>query len=179
MSTTMWVIAYQRQDQLEKALDSYRHALILKPDNPDVYTNMGCSIWKSKVSGKRHSTVANMPWHWSLTILMSTTRWVSCIKSQGQWEKALDSYRHALILKPDNPDVYTNMGLVYGRARSAGKGTRQLPTCLDTEAWRSWCLHQYGFSICKSKVSGKRHSTVANMPWHWSLTILVSTTVWV
>ena len=142
-------------------------SLTLKPDNPDVYNSMGLLLWRGRSVGKRHSTVINMPWHWSLTILMSTTRWVSCIKSQGQWEKALDSYRHALILKPDNPDVYNNMGLVYGKQGQREKALDSCQHALTLKPDDPGVYTNMGLVYAHAKVSGKRHSTVANMPWHW------------
>ena len=66
-------------------------------------------------------------------MLTPTTIWAMFIDDQNQYQDALDSYQHALRLKPDYADAYNAMGNVYERPKSVSGCTGQLSTCLETQ----------------------------------------------
>jgi Flp pilus assembly protein TadD/2-polyprenyl-3-methyl-5-hydroxy-6-metoxy-1,4-benzoquinol methylase len=110
-------IALQTLGDMEGAMASYRHTLVLKPDDPDTYNNMGNVLaaqgkLDEAVSSFRHALVLqprNAVAHNNLGNVQS---------SMGRRDEAEASYTKAVTLQPDYAGAIINLGNLH---RANGK----------------------------------------------------------
>jgi tetratricopeptide (TPR) repeat protein len=93
----------------DAAIDSYKQALIIKPDYADAYYNMGIAL---KDKGDLEAAIDS--YKQALKIKPDYADAYNnmgiALKDKGDPEAAIDSYKKALKIKPDYADAYNNMG---------------------------------------------------------------------
>ncbi|MDB4018028.1 tetratricopeptide repeat protein, partial [Amylibacter sp.] len=96
-------------DQLEQRLNDENKALTIKPNNADVYCNMGIAFQKQS---KLEEAIE--AYNKALSIKPDYAEAYNnmgiAFKSQGMLEEAIEAYNKALSIKPDYADAYYNMG---------------------------------------------------------------------
>ncbi len=114
----------------DKACDSYRRALELKPQSVEVMTEFASCrlrhdepqeavrILKQALAENRDSVEA---WH-----LLANAYTVL-----ADWPRAMDSFRHALRLRPDSAEVYNNMGFAYTRMGDTSQAIAAFEAALE------------------------------------------------
>ena len=108
----VWIIlgaSYAQIENLDRAIDSYQHALLIKPDYPEGYNNFGVVL---KNKGKLDEAIQvfkkalslKPDYHEAYNNLGNT------LKDKGNIDEAIKAYDKALLLKPEYPEAYSNKG---------------------------------------------------------------------
>ena len=82
---------------------------------------------------------------------------------QDQLQDALDSYKHALRLKPDYAEAYYNMGVVYENQDQLQDALDSYKHALRLKPDYAKAYYQYGCCLRRSKISCRMRWTVINM----------------
>ena len=103
-------LAHHRNDELEEAARLYGRALILNPNIPDIYNNLGVAL---RALGKLEASAAC--YHRALALSPDNggayTNLGNVLRGLGQYKAAAASHRRAVELTPDNADALYNLGL--------------------------------------------------------------------
>ena len=108
----VWIIlgaSYAQIGNLDRAIETYQHALSLKPDYVEGYNNMGVAL---KDKGKLDEAIEAFKKALSLNpdYVEAYTNMGNVLKDKGKIDEAIEAYNKALSLKPDYPEAYSNMG---------------------------------------------------------------------
>src|SRR5262249_20746164 len=92
--------AFDRQGKLDEAIAAYRHAIALKPDFADAYSNLGGTLAEQgkrdeAVAAYRHAIALKPDFADAYSNLGGT------LAVQGKREEAVAADPHAIALKPD------------------------------------------------------------------------------
>jgi tetratricopeptide (TPR) repeat protein len=103
---------YYRQGEYDKAIESYKEAIELKPDDAAAYYNLGNAYndlgeyaqaiesYKKAIKLKPDDVAA----YYNLG---------NAYYNRSEYAKAIESYHKAIELKPDDADAYNNLGNAY------------------------------------------------------------------
>ena len=108
---------------LDKAINSFQKALLLKPDSADAYSNMGFAL---KEQGKLDEAVKACKKALLLKPDYANAYYNmgNALQDQGKLDEAIDAYNKAISLKPDYAKAYYNMG-------NALKGQNKLDAAVE------------------------------------------------
>lgn len=102
--------AYSNLKRHNEAIDAYRQALKIKPDNAQAWCNLGAAF----NTLKRHDEAIDS-YRQALKIdAADAATWNNLGNAYGdlnRHDQAIDSYRQALKIKPDSADTWYNLGL--------------------------------------------------------------------
>ena len=95
--------------QFDAAIESYKQALVIKPDYADAYNNMGMALkgkgdLEAAINSFKQALNIN-PDYAEVYINMGAT-----LNDKGDLGAAIDSYKQALKIQPNNADAYSNIG---------------------------------------------------------------------
>ena len=103
-------LEHHRNGGLEEAARLYGRALILNPNIPDIYNNLGVAL---RALGKLEASAAC--YHRALALSPDNggayTNLGNVLRGLGRHEAAAASHRRAVELTPDSADAYYNLGL--------------------------------------------------------------------
>ena len=96
-------------DLLDKAIDAFNKAILLKPDCADAYNNIGNVL---KRQGKLDEAIESYKQSISLKpdYADSYYNMGNALQDKGKMEEAIESYNKVLILNPDHALACNNMG---------------------------------------------------------------------
>ncbi|WP_448204560.1 tetratricopeptide repeat protein [Azospirillum sp. sgz302134] len=109
-------ILFQLAGRLEEAVGHYRAALAVEPGNADRLTNLCVALtalWRvsdAVRAGRRAAVLA--PDDAQHRINLGSALQAASMARRDGLEEAADAYRVALALKPDEPDLWMNLGAV-------------------------------------------------------------------
>ncbi len=95
----------------DEAVSAYKHAIIINPNYPGAYNNMGAALkeqGKFKEAIKAYNNALSIKpdyadAYYNMGIIL---------KEQGKLEEALEAYTKALTINPDYAEAYYNMGII-------------------------------------------------------------------
>jgi tetratricopeptide (TPR) repeat protein len=113
-------IAYGNSGNPEKAMESFRKAIQLKPDYAEAYNGLGSAYGKSgdleKAIELYKKAISLKPDyakpHYNLGVTYG---------EKSNWEKAIKYYEEAIRIKADYPDVHNNLGVAYEKLGESKK----------------------------------------------------------
>lgn len=110
----VWIIlgaSYAQIRNLDKAIQSYQHALSLNPNYVEGYNNLGVAL---RDKGKIDEAIVAYKKALSLKpdYPEALSNMGNALHVQGKMEEAIEAYKDALSLKPSYAKVYINMGAV-------------------------------------------------------------------
>ncbi len=102
--------AYQGLGKLDEAIETYKKAIVIKPDYAEAYNNMGNAL-KDKGNLEKaieayKKALAIKPDNPDLNNNLGVT-----LQELGKLDEAIEAYKKALATKPDNPDYNNNLGV--------------------------------------------------------------------
>ncbi|MDA8770753.1 tetratricopeptide repeat protein, partial [Planktomarina temperata] len=102
--------ALQDKGELDAAIDSYKHALKIKPDFAEAHYNMGVVL-----QDKGELDAAIDSYKQALKIkpdyAEAHNNMGNALQDKGELDAAIDSFKQALKIKPDFAEAYNNMGI--------------------------------------------------------------------
>ena len=102
-------LAHQTLNDMQGAVAGYRRALALKPDDPDIYNNMGNAL---AAQGKPDEAVTAFGRTLALApgSVVAHNNLGNVQRSLGLWDEAEASFRKAIALQPDFAGAWVNLG---------------------------------------------------------------------
>lgn len=96
--------------QLDRAAFAFHKAINIKPNNPEIYNNIGNVFFEQK---KLHDAEAAYLKAISIkpNYANAHCNLGNCLVDQGRLAEALKAYNSALIIRPNYPEAYNNMGV--------------------------------------------------------------------
>lgn len=114
-------VRYHQSGRIAEAMDQYREALRVRPNDPDTHNNLGVALLASgraeEAVGHYHQALRANPNYSSAHYNMGLA-----LQSLGKVAEAMDHYRQALKLKPDYAEAHYSLGTCLdglGRPREA------------------------------------------------------------
>ena len=94
----------------DAAIESYRKAIKIKPDDADAYANLGDAL---REKGELHEAIASCEKAIKLrpNLFGAYNNLGMALKDKGELDAAIDSCKKAIKIKPDYADAYYNMGI--------------------------------------------------------------------
>ena len=96
---------------LDGAINSFRHAVKIKPDFADAYNNLGAAL---RQKGGLDEAISCYKQAINIKPNFSDAHYNNgnALKQKGALDEAISSYRQAIKIKPDYAEAYNNMGFV-------------------------------------------------------------------
>ena len=106
-------VVYEKLDQHEKALSYYRASLMINPGYPDPYKSIGIDFFV-----RNNNPFGALPYYKKYLYLNPTSVGMNSdlaliLDRCEREEDALKQYKNLLLLEPDRPDSYYNLGNLY------------------------------------------------------------------
>jgi tetratricopeptide (TPR) repeat protein len=116
--------AYLSQGLTDMAIEQYRTALKLKPDNVGAHYNLGNAYLAKGLADmaiEQYQTVLRLEPDYA----EAHNNLGNAYKSQSQLDRAIEQYRAALRLKPDLAEPHYNLGTIYEEKRELTAASEQ------------------------------------------------------
>jgi tetratricopeptide (TPR) repeat protein len=105
-------VSLQAQGKLDAAIESYRSALALKPEDAEAHSNLGTALqlqgqFDAAVESFRRAIAINPNYieaHSNLGVVL---------REQGQFDAAVKSLHRAISIKPEYAEAHSNLGVVH------------------------------------------------------------------
>jgi len=129
-------VSLQARGKLDEAIESYRNALALKPEDAKTLTNMGTVF---HLQGKLDAAIENF--RRAIAISPDDAGAYSnlgvALQEQGQVDAVVENFRRALALKPDDPEVHNNLGVALLLRADFHAGWREYEWRVSSQAGRN------------------------------------------
>ena len=119
-------VALQQAGRLEEAIEAYRAALDIDPDDPLVLNNLGIAL---RLQGRLNEAIEQ--YRAALRVApnfaRAHTNLGEALQQQGRVEEAMEAYRESIHIQPDFAGAHYNLGVALrsqGRVREAMKHYR-------------------------------------------------------
>ena len=94
---------------LDKAIEAFKKALLLKPDYTEVYNNLGNALREKgkldqAINAYKKALLLNPDYHDAYYNLGNVLR------EQGKFDESIEAFKKTLLLKPDHAEAISNMG---------------------------------------------------------------------
>ena len=111
-SLVIWILlgsTFAKIGNLDRAIEAYQQAILLKPDYTDGYNNMGVAL---KNKGMFHEAIE--AFQKVITIkpedVEAHNNLGNALQAQGKADEAVEVYKKAILLNPNYAVAYSNMG---------------------------------------------------------------------
>jgi predicted Zn-dependent protease len=117
-------LAFKKMGRLDKSIDAFQSGLSLSPKNPDLLRELGIVYF---LSGKLEQAIENLETAQSVsgpdedTDLLTLYYLGRTFQEKGALTSALPLFQRVQKEMPEFPDVYYNLGSVYGRMGQNGQ----------------------------------------------------------
>jgi predicted O-linked N-acetylglucosamine transferase (SPINDLY family) len=110
MQTVAKALAEQQAGLFPQAVVTYRNALALAPDHPDLHNNLGVVL---RLSGKLDEAMAAFRRAIALkpNYPEALNNLAAALQSKGRLDEAVESYRRAILLSPGFSGSHSNLGV--------------------------------------------------------------------
>jgi Flp pilus assembly protein TadD len=125
-------LAHQQRDELEPALQSYRKALLLKPDYAEVHNNLGALLSRrgEPVEAMHHlrSALENDPRHTPAHVNIARL-----LLSLDRTEEAIGHLRQAVEIDPFDPTPHHSLGVTLAHVGKVEEAMAELERALELD----------------------------------------------
>lgn len=158
-------VALERRGKSEMAIEQYRRALQVWPEDAEALINLGCALAEQK----EFKTAAEL-YRRALEIKPDSpeahTDLGIVLAKQGQIETAMEHYRQALRTKPDYLEAHINMGVLsvkQGQIETAIEHYRQ---ALKIKPDSAYAHYNLGVALTKQ---GKTQDAISHLQKAWKI----------
>jgi Flp pilus assembly protein TadD len=158
-------LGHHRNDELEEAARLYGRALILNPNIPDIYNNLGVAL---RALGKLEASAAC--YHRALALSPDNagayTNLGNVLRGLGRFEAAVASHRRAVELTPDNGDAHYNLGLALRDIGHLDEALACFAKTLELNPEHSGCHWDRSLTLLQN---GDMKEGFEEYEWRWKL----------
>jgi len=149
--------AYQKNSEIEKAIEAYRQALKLRPEDINSNYNLALLLTANKQYPEAEQAYKKLIELNSRDALFYYNQIIQMYDQAGQYEQALESVKKIIELNPKSEVAVYNLGIMYYKLNRFEEAAKTLNDCLAlksdyTSAW-------YNLGLVYSKLG--RHQEAA------------------
>jgi tetratricopeptide (TPR) repeat protein len=149
--------AYQKNSEIEKAIEAYRQALKLKPEDINSNYNLALLLAANKQYAEAEQAYKKLIELNPRDALFYYNQIIQMYDQAGQYEQALESVKKIIELNPKSEVAVYNLGIMYYKLNRFEEAAKTLNDCLAlksdyTSAW-------YNLGLVYSKLN--RHQEAA------------------
>jgi Flp pilus assembly protein TadD len=129
-------VSLQAQGQLDAAIESYRSAVALKPDDAEAHSNLGTAL---QLQGQFEAAIESFRRAIGLKpeAAGAHSNLGVALQAQGQLDAAIESFRRALVLNPDDAEAHNNLGVALLLRADFHAGWREYEWRVNSQTGRS------------------------------------------
>jgi tetratricopeptide (TPR) repeat protein len=119
-----------KKEKLDEAITQFRQALILKPDYPEAYNNMGAALVKK---GRIQEAIENFQKALQLKpdYPEAHNNLGSALVDIGRLQEAIEHFKLSLRFKPEFAEAYYNLALAYAKTGRSAEAVASAQKALE------------------------------------------------